>query len=283
MLYRRAGKVTPPGAKGGIGVRILIFIALLFSSCWAKELVVTTIHPLYLLVRDIAGNSLEVKNILPPTASTHVWSLKPKEAFLLLKADLVVAVGCNAEPWLTIKPKRTWYLCKGLKLENENPHVWIGIDTVEKRLKDLALTLSELVPKKKLIFLKNAEDLRKKLEKLREAPNLKGLSVVSHHDAWRYLCRDLHIKYLGAIEPSPHKLPSPRRIEKLIATLSKSGCRAVISEAGHNRALAERIAKVTNSCLVTLYPMGTGREKGFTDFLIENIKPLLECKRQCTR
>ena len=65
--------------------------------------------------------------------------------------------------------------------------------------------------------------------------------------------------------------------------MKKSNCRAVISEAGHNKALAERIAKLSNSCLATLYPMGTGREKGFTDFLMKNIKPLLECKRQCTR
>ncbi|BAT71187.1 conserved hypothetical protein [Thermosulfidibacter takaii ABI70S6] len=269
---------------------IVVFLLVFGIVSWSygKVKVVATIQPLSLLVKEIGGNEVEVYTLLPPGASVHAWELRLKDAFLLRKADLAVAVGCGAEPWLSTKGlKRIWYLCDGLKLKNGNPHVWISFDKARKRVMALAEALGDLVPDKdkKEEFFKRAVELRKKLSGLKEAymKELEGISVVSQHGAWVYLFDELKIDYLGALEPAPHREPGPGRLALLVDRLKNSNCPVMVYEFGHNPQPAKFVAQKSGACLARLYPLGKDGLKSFVDFIELNLNELVRCRSLCTR
>jgi ABC-type Zn uptake system ZnuABC Zn-binding protein ZnuA len=267
-------------------IATFLLVLGLFSWGYGRVKVVATIQPLGLLVKDVGGDAVEVHTLLPPGASVHAWELRLKDALLLRSADLVVAVGCGAEPWLSTKGlKRMWYLCDGLKLKNGNPHVWISFDKVIKRLGALAGVLGTLAPQEKEKFLKKAHRLQKELCELKETyrKELKGISVVSQHGAWVYLFDELDINYLGALEPAPHREPGPRRLALLIGRLKSSSCPVMVSEFGHNPKFAEFVARKSGACLARLYPLGKTGLKSFVEFLKLNLRALVRCRNSCTR
>ncbi len=261
-----------------------VLLLLWAGSASAVVKVVASMWPLALLVRDVGGDFVEVKTLLPPGASPHVWELRPRDVEAVSGCDLLVMVGCGAEPWLKVASQRRWLLCRGVALKEGNPHVWIGLKTVASRVESLAAELSRIDPSHRSYFFDRARRLKGKLEGLLELyrKRLSGLRVVSQHGAWVYLLSDLGVVYLGALEPSPHKEPGPRRFLMLADKLG-GRCGVVVAEFGHNRALAERLARVSGSCMALLYPTGRGDEGSFCDFIRENLEPLVRCARRCIR
>lgn len=85
--------------------RLLSSLALLFVFCtasaWAQSgpTVVTSIHPYYALVQEIAGENAEVVRLLSPGASPHTFDPTPSDVARLSDADLVVMNGVIDE-WL---------------------------------------------------------------------------------------------------------------------------------------------------------------------------------------
>lgn len=68
-------------------------------SVWAQPLVVTSIHPLYALTQEIAGENAEVVRLLPPGASPHTFDPSPRDVAQLEEADLFIMNGALDE-WL---------------------------------------------------------------------------------------------------------------------------------------------------------------------------------------
>ena len=269
-------------------MRVLAFIvsfSLLAGAVSAKVKVVATIQPLALLVKDVGGDRVDVYTLLPVGVSVHVWEMRYGDIKRIMDADLVVAAGCGAEPWLRVKPRRIWYLCEGLKLLNGNPHVWISLDLSAARLDDLVKVLSQLDPEGAPVFHKRAALLKDKLVELKKKYErlLSQLTVVSQHGAWVYLMKDLKVDYVGALEPAPHREPGPGRVMGFVKTLKRSSCPVVLEEVGHNPALAELLAKRAGACVAKVYPLGKRGLKSFVDFLKVNLDALLRCKELCTR
>ncbi len=265
----------------------LIFLGgVLFSSAvQAKVRVVATIGPLALLVRDVGGDRVEVDTLLPPGASVHLWEMRPRDLFKIKEADLVLAVGCGVDGWLRYRGEKLFSVCEALGKKGSNPHVWISFELVKDTAERLVFRLSEIDPEGKSYFMKRAEGFVKKLNLMKEryAPLFNGMCVVSHHGAWDYLFGELGVVFLGALEPAPHKEPGPGKLLELVNRLSRCNCRVVVSEFGHNRRMAEVVAKESGACMAVLYPLGKGEEESFAEFLRENIEELAKCRATCIR
>ena len=86
---------------------VFLLFSLLFStSCKKgaaarqsedKSLIVATIHPYALLIKQMVGDGIEVKSLIPPNASPHTWSPQPSDLKDLYKAELVVSNGMGLE------------------------------------------------------------------------------------------------------------------------------------------------------------------------------------------
>lgn len=83
---------------------LLIALALAFGAAErraaAAAVVVTTNTILADMTREIAGDAADVRCLVPAGVDLHGFDPTPRDIAPLLEADLVVANGAGAEPWL---------------------------------------------------------------------------------------------------------------------------------------------------------------------------------------
>ena len=108
------------GIIGG-GIAAAVIIAVLFVSMGAqndvvvptvepqndiaiepeeKFLVYTTFYPLYQFTQGVAGDTAEVRILIPSNADPHASELGPKTIAALTKADMVIYNGADFEPYI---------------------------------------------------------------------------------------------------------------------------------------------------------------------------------------
>lgn len=81
---------------------LITLLCLLFSSSLAAATeVVTSIKPLSLLVRAVAGDSVEITTLVPPGSSPHTYTMRPSQRRALERADAIFWVGPELESFLT--------------------------------------------------------------------------------------------------------------------------------------------------------------------------------------
>ena len=81
---------------------IATLLATLMFTALAQPTVITSIHPIYDLTRQVAGEHADVVRILPPGASPHTFDPTPRDVARMARADVVVLVGgYGVDAWLT--------------------------------------------------------------------------------------------------------------------------------------------------------------------------------------
>ena len=79
---------------------LLSLFTLCTTFAWAQQpTIITSIHPYYALVQEIAGDNAEVVRMLPPGVSPHTFDPTPRNVAQLADADLMVMNGVVDE-WL---------------------------------------------------------------------------------------------------------------------------------------------------------------------------------------
>ena len=79
--------------------QVLTLVVLGVSTAWAQLTVITSIHPLYALTQEIAGEYADIVRLLPPGASPHTFDPTPRDIAQLETADLLIMNGALDE-WL---------------------------------------------------------------------------------------------------------------------------------------------------------------------------------------
>lgn len=85
-------------------MRVLLALCLGFSSLFLqaqeKPRVLTTFSILADMTRQLAGEHIELINLVGPDEDAHVFQPRPADAQALRQADLIIANGLGFEPWL---------------------------------------------------------------------------------------------------------------------------------------------------------------------------------------
>jgi len=92
---------------GGIAIAVIISVFLVLGESQTeivtveeKFLVYTTFYPLQQFTQNIAGNTAEVKSLIPTNGDPHAFELGPKTIVELTKADMLVYNGADFEPFI---------------------------------------------------------------------------------------------------------------------------------------------------------------------------------------
>jgi ABC-type Zn uptake system ZnuABC Zn-binding protein ZnuA len=86
-------------------ILLLTLSAFLITACEQEQydadklLILTSSFPLYEFAREIAPEE-DVRMIVPPGVDIHHYDLKPSDLVLLERADLIIFIGEEMEPWL---------------------------------------------------------------------------------------------------------------------------------------------------------------------------------------
>lgn len=84
-----------------------ILAALCLNACTPKEtehsgkpVVYVSFYPIYDLVSQVAGDTVDVRTFMPLDKTPHLWEPTPRDIKHLKDADLLVVNGANVESWV---------------------------------------------------------------------------------------------------------------------------------------------------------------------------------------
>lgn len=170
------------------------------------------------LVRQVAGDEVEIDCLMGPGVDPHSFKATPRDADRLARADLVVASGLHLEGKLAALLER---LGRGRRVVSVadsiprdrlikvaadlyDPHVWFDPTLWATCVAAVVDPLAELVPAARPQFEAAAAEYRQRLERLdhmmRERVALIPESrrvLVTSHDAFRYFGRAYAVEVVG--------------------------------------------------------------------------------------
>ncbi len=278
---------------------IFLFVSLLFfaqSSHAEKIKVVASIYPLGDMVRQVGGERIDVKVMLPPGASPHTFEPTPFEMMGIQKAKVFVKAGAGLEFWAEkmLKASDSKGLVvvdasSGLPLIREvhshvsevthdksqgfaDPHVWLDPVVAKQIVDKIADALLKVDPDGKTYYTERVEKYKRDLEILHKeiSDKVKSFKIreyVTFHPAWNYFSKRYGLRVAGVIEESPGREPSPRHIAKVVQVIRKSNSKVVFAEPQFNPAIAEVIAKEAEAKVLFLDPIGGSNIKGRDTYL----------------
>lgn len=289
---------------------VILAIALTLSACnpAPKEeaaqgpLILTSIYPYELIVKELVGDAAQVRSLIPPNASVHTYSPQPSDLKDLHKAELVIVNGLGLEAMIeqnlkTLTDKTiiasdllgdlialdSLQQIREHQLHHDDhshagsdPHLWTSpamMLRLSMKLKGiLAERFSDLAP----LINHNFESLAASLERVHETIAHERLSLdspalVTYHNSFHYFTREYDIDYLGWVQSSPGKEPTARQLSQLGEKIQSHKVKSIFIEPQQNPKSAEILAKEYKLAIHTLDPIGHSLQpKGIADLMLKN-------------
>jgi zinc transport system substrate-binding protein len=255
----------------------------------ASVRVVASLHPVASLVREIGGETVAVRTLLPPGAHADSYEATPRVAEALAGADLVVRVGGAVDDWLGGRGAAPeLVLTEGMTLRGSdhdhdrgrgrrqgsgNPHVWLDPILVrDELLPRLTARLMELAPAAAPEIRARAHAFADSLTAL--DAEIRGMLqdartrvFVSAHPAWVYFADRYDLEEIGALHPSPGSEVGARELARLVDTARQRGGAAVIAEPQLGRAGVDALARELDVRVEIADPVGGEGLEGRDDYL----------------
>jgi zinc transport system substrate-binding protein len=285
-----------------VSAALVVMVALAGASAWASDakddqapstpkarpVIVATVQPLAMILRELAGDRAQVLTLLPAGASPHAFSPRPSEARACERAARVFMVAPTLDAWAArlapasktvsvfemIPPANRRYFAPGdddalpaggggkaTDGRVPDPHFWTDPLTVKAMLPALAARLAADDPAGAAAYRANAAAFAKRLDGLQAemaallAP-AKGRSAGFFHPSFRYLLARYGLREAGVVEFAPGKEPSPRELLELTKKLKSNGARALFCEPQLPRRPAELLAQASGLPLGEMDEMG---------------------------
>lgn len=229
----------------------LFFLNVIFFSCFAEYRVVTSTNIIADLVKEIAGDKLQVENLMSVGVDPHLYRITSGDIRKLDAADLVIFNGAHLEGRLldiqeSLKKKnKIIFLSDGLS-ENElrkisgdvyDPHYWMNPVMWMKAGDYLSKVLVQRDPDNKNFYLNNfskykvkvdALDLELKTEFLKIPENQR--IILTSHDAFSYFGNEYKLKVFGIQGISTSSEASISDIQKLIDLIVANKIKSIFAE-----------------------------------------------------
>jgi len=281
------------------------FIAFMLAfppSCGAADplRVLTSFLPMEIFTRNVVGNTpgVTVESMLPASMGCpHDYALTPGDMKKIASADLFVANGFGMEEFLgepvrRANPKiRIVETARGVRPIREgrdapgdvNPHTWVSPRNAILQVREIEKALSAAKPADAEVFRRNADAYVSRLSELAAefegaAKTFRRRNIVTFHNVFDYLARDLGLTVVGEIETAPGQEPSAGEIRNLARTIRERKVPVVFSEPQYSPKLAEALAREAGVPVRVLDPVATGSPTptAYEDAMRRNLVTLKE-------
>ena len=265
--------------------RLATVLALLVAAPGAVALealrVVTTSADLKSLVEEVGGDRVTVESLAAPEQDPHTLELKPAQLARISRAQLLVRVGLDHEPWLArvrvgpatqvLDASRHARLLQTqtprLRAEKRahvhafgNTHYWLDPDNARAVAAAVATALASLQGDAAYFERRQADFARRLQARSAEWQRLlaphRGARLVVMHDSWAYLAERFGLRIVGAVEPQPGVPPSPAELAELFQRMREADVRVLVADPHSNPSLVRQVVERTGARAVTLQPSG---------------------------
>jgi zinc/manganese transport system substrate-binding protein len=275
-----------------------------------KLQVVTSFLPVQSHTLAIAGDLVNVKQLLAKDTGPHDFQLTPADVKKLSDADLLIINGVGIEEWLgeLIKKSGNKNLVvvdtsNGIKLvespeeieighshshahdhdhgDGANPHIWLDPVIAKKQAANIVAALQKADPANASAYAQNGKVYEAKLSALDSdyrstlAP-LPNKNLVTFHDAFPYLAARYKLNYVGAISEFPEKDPTPKQLAALVDKIRSLKVGVLFAENGYAPGLLKKIAGETGAKVSELdtLEVGQGTPTAYLDRMGANLESL---------
>jgi len=206
------------------------------------------------LARNVGGDRVEVRALLPPGADPHTFELSPGRVADVAGADLVFINGLGLEESIedivtTNAGGPVVELAEGLAAIDDNPHLWLDVQNAMRYVERIRDALIEVDQAGAGEYEANASAYREELAALDAEVEaaIAGIpeanrKLVTFHDAFPYLASRYGLEVVAVVVPSPGQEPSARAIAELTETLADTGVPAAFAEPQFDSATLDQAA-----------------------------------------
>ncbi len=227
-----------------------------------------TIAPLSDLLARVAGAAWEVRTIVPPGTSAHMFEAAPRDVRRLAGARLVVTVGGGYDDWAGQLAKAASAGAVLLDAGNSlgigldaDPHWWLSPVLAARGVGAIGEALSRVDPAGAGGYGTRAAKTVAELDRLdRELQSslapFRGKAFLAAHPAWPHFVARYGLRMAGSIEPAPGREPSPRQLRTLIDEARAGGFDVLFTEPQFPESAARAIASDAGLRVGLLDPIG---------------------------
>jgi ABC-type Zn uptake system ZnuABC Zn-binding protein ZnuA len=282
------------------GFFIAFMLAFAPSAGAADPLrVLTSFLPMEIFTRNVVGDTpgVTVESMLPASMGCpHDYALTPGDMRKIAAADLFVVNGLGMEDFLgepvrRANPKvRIVETARAvLPIQEEhghgevNPHTWVSPRNAILQVRAIEKALTAARPAGAGAFRRNADAYVSRLTTLAEefeaaAKTFRRRNIVTFHNVFDYLARDLGLTVVGEIETAPGQEPSAGEIRNLSRVIRERKVPVVFSEPQYSPKLADALAREAGVPVRVLDPVATGSPAlaAYEDAMRRNLSTLKE-------
>jgi zinc transport system substrate-binding protein len=142
-----------------------------------------------------------------------------------------------------------------------NPHIWLDPVLAQDICRKIAAAFIQADPGHQAQYEANLKEYLASLEALHQEIQQQARAwslrdFVSFHPSFTYFARRYNLHEVGTIEAAPGREPTPRHLQKLVASIRGYGIKVVFAEPQLNPRVAEVIAQEAGVKVLRLDPIG---------------------------
>jgi ABC-type Zn uptake system ZnuABC Zn-binding protein ZnuA len=244
------------------------------------------------LVRQIGGERVDVKSLLPQNADPHDFEPAPADLVMVEEANAVFVHGLQLDAWAedlidnSGTDAKVFVSTVGVETlasdEEEfaegDPHVWFDPTRVTTMVANIAAGLTSVDPDGKPSFEARLAAYQAALDRLDAAiqewialiPE-EHRKIVTNHDSLRYYAERYRLTIVGTVIPGmdTRSEPSAKDVAALVDVIEAEGVRAIFAENTVNPSLAQELASQSGITVVdNLYTDSLGDAESGADTYI---------------
>jgi len=266
---------------------LILLIPVLLAGCTGNSVtqnsdelkesgikIVTTFPPLYSFVSNIADESAEITNLVPPGASIHTWEPSASALRELSDADILIMT------MLELEEDSDEHEEEDHDHEGTDPHTWLSPKIAIKQVEAIRDGLIEIDPGKVEIYKANSIAYTTKLQNLDQEirgwfEDFNKKDFIVFHGAYGYFLKDFDlIQYQKAvIEPFPGKEPTAAYFSSLISLIENQGVKIIFTEPQFNPKVVQNIQEETGAKSFEIDPIGLELSR---EAYIKNIRSIAD-------
>ncbi|MFW6001593.1 MAG: metal ABC transporter solute-binding protein, Zn/Mn family [Halanaerobium sp.] len=276
-------------------ILLMLVLTLTFfpgSASTEKPVIAVTIVPQIEMLREIAGDKIEIVEMIPPGSSPANYAPSPAEMRAFNEAEIYFSIGVPADIQNILPRAEDSDELKVVRLfevvedkfphrymdhsheedahsheedaddhqeeQGRDPHIWLSPERSAYIVEIMRDNLIELMPEHEKEFRKNAADYLARLKEV-DQKNAEVLSkykdekILVYHPSYGYFTEHYGLDML-AIEESG-KEPGPRHISEIIDEARKENIKTVFYQAEIDSNKTRAIAEELNGDIVQLNPL----------------------------
>jgi len=273
---------------------LLIFVPnALLVSAQEKPVVVASVTIIKDMAEMIAGDELIIKCIMPTGSDPHLHEPTPRDAKMVVDADLILVNGLTLEGWMTELIENAGTdanivtVTNGIQaIESEayanssDPHAWMDANNGIKYIENIKNSFIELKPSAKEVFEFNYGVYKQQLEDLDDyifqgiasIPEQQRVLITSH-DAFQYYGRRYGIQLESILGTSTDAEAQTSDVRRVINVIRANKVPAVFVESTINPKMLQQIADDNNVKIGgSLYADSIGEEGSGADSYYDMLK-----------